>query len=57
MDDVYENIGDYNPSGKRKSLTMFDDTIAEIISNKKELFWDLYDKKLTRLEMAGMAQK
>ena len=38
MDDVYENIGDYNPSGKRKSLIMFDDTIAEIISNKKELF-------------------
>ena len=57
MDDAYENIGDYNPSGKRKSLIMFDDTIAEIISNKKELFWDLYDKKLTRLEMAGMAQK
>ena len=38
MDDAYENIGDYNPSGKRKSLIMFDDTIAEIISNKKELF-------------------
>ena len=35
MDDVYQNIDDYNPSRKRKSLIVFDDTIADIISNKK----------------------
>ena len=33
MDDVYENINDYNPS--RKVLIVFDDMIADIMSNKK----------------------
>ena len=35
MDDVYENIDDYNPCRKRKSLIMFDDLIANIMSTKK----------------------
>ena len=35
MDDVYENINDYNPSRKRKVLIIFDDMIADIMSNKK----------------------
>ena len=35
MDDVYENIDDYNPSGKRKVLTAFDDMIVDIMTNKK----------------------
>ena len=35
MDDVYENIDDYNPSKKRKILIMFDDMIADIMSYKK----------------------
>ena len=35
MDDVYQNIDDYNPSRKRKILIVFDDLIAEIMSNKK----------------------
>ena len=34
MDDVYENIDDYNPSRKRK-IVVFDDLIADIMSNKK----------------------
>ena len=34
-DDVYENINDYNPSRKRKNLTVFDDMIADIMGNKK----------------------
>ena len=44
MDDVYENINDYNPSRKRKILIVFDDMIADIMTNKelkaiiKELF-------------------
>ena len=35
MDDVYENIDDYNPIRKRKKLIVFDDMIADIMSNKK----------------------
>ena len=35
MDDVYSNIGDYTPSRKRKMLIVFDDMIADIMSNKK----------------------
>ena len=35
MDDVYENINDYNPSRKRKVLIIFDDMFADIMSNKK----------------------
>ena len=33
MDDVYENIDDYNLSKKRKILIAFDDMIAEIMTN------------------------
>ena len=33
--DVYENIDDYNPSRKRKILIVFDDMIANIMTNKK----------------------
>ena len=35
IDEVYENIDDYNPSRKRKTLIIFDDMIADIITNKK----------------------
>ena len=44
MDDVYENIHDYNLNRKRKILIIFDDMIADIMTNKifsgiiKELF-------------------
>ena len=44
MDDLYENIDDYNPSRKRKILIALDDMFADIMSNKnlqariKELF-------------------
>ena len=44
MDDVYENIHYYNSSRKRKILIIFDDMIADIMTNKrfqaiiKELF-------------------
>ena len=34
MDDVYENINDYNSSRKRKILIVFDDMIADIMTNK-----------------------
>ena len=35
MDGVYQNIDDYNPSRKRKILIVFDDMIADIMSNEK----------------------
>ena len=35
MDDVYENIDDYSPNRQRKILMVFDDVIADIMSNKK----------------------
>ena len=44
MNDVYENVNDYNPSRKRTILIVFDDMIAGIRTNKefkaivKELF-------------------
>ena len=44
MDDVYNNINNYNPNRKRKILVVFDDMIAGIMSNKtiqavvKEMF-------------------
>ena len=34
MQDVYKNIEDYNPD-KKKVLIIFDDMIADMISNKK----------------------
>ena len=33
MDDVYENIHDYNLNRKRKILIIFDDMIADIMAN------------------------
>ena len=50
MDDIYNNINDYNPKRKRKLLIVFDNMIADIMTNKKfqaiikELFigyWEL----------------
>ena len=35
MADVYENINDYNLIRKRKILIVFDDMIADIMTNKK----------------------
>ena len=34
MDDVYQNIDDYNPNRKRKILIVFDDMNADIMANK-----------------------
>ena len=35
MDDIYNNIDDYKPKRKRKILIVFDDMIADIMTNKK----------------------
>ena len=35
MDDIYKNIEEYNPNKKRNILIVFDDVIADVLSNKK----------------------
>ena len=35
MDDIYDNINDYNPKRTIKVLIVFDDMIAHIMTNKK----------------------
>ena len=35
MDDIYKNIDDYNPKRKRELLIVFEDMIADIMTNKK----------------------
>ena len=34
MDDLYQNIKEYNPEKKRKILVVFDDMITDVLSNK-----------------------
>ena len=34
IDDVYENLEDYNPTKKRRELIVFDDMKADMKSNK-----------------------
>ena len=38
MQDVYENIEEYNPNKKHTKLIVFDDMFADMLSNKK-LHW------------------
>ena len=35
MDDIYKNNEEYNPNTERKILTIFDDMIADMFTNKK----------------------
>ena len=35
MNDIYKNIEKYNANKKRKILIVFDDMIADMLSNKK----------------------
>ena len=35
MDDVYNDINNYNPKRNRKILIVFDDMVADINTNKK----------------------
>ena len=35
MDDIYDDINDYNKKRKRKVLIFFDDMISRVMSNKK----------------------
>ena len=35
MDDIFENIEDYNKKRKKKVLIVFDDMISHVLSDKK----------------------
>ena len=35
MEDVYNNIDNYNPKRKQKAIIVFDDMVADINTNKK----------------------
>ena len=35
INDLYQNLEDYNPTKKRRVLIVFDDVIADMESNKK----------------------
>ena len=37
VDNIYENIEECNPNKKRKTLIVFDDMIADMLSNKKPI--------------------
>ena len=47
IDDDHENLEDYNPTNKRKVLTMFDDMIVDMESNKK------FNHIVTELSLRG----
>ena len=34
MNDIYKNIEEYNPNEKQKILIVFDDVIADMLSNR-----------------------
>ena len=35
MDDIYDDVNDYNPKRKRKVLIVFDNLISHVMSDKK----------------------
>ena len=37
MNDIYKKIEDHNPNKKRKILIFFDDVIADMLDNRKNL--------------------
>ena len=53
MDDVYNNTDDYNPKRKKK-LIVFDDMIADIMTNKK--FQSIIEELFIRLSLVFITQ-
>ena len=47
MDDIYKNIEEYNPIKKCQILIVFDNMIADVLSNKK------YNSLVTKLLVRG----
>ena len=50
MDYIYKNNKDYNPNKKQKILIVFDDRIADMLSNKKlnTIVTEVYSRKKTK---------
>ena len=48
MQDVYKNIDEYSPDGKRKTLIVFNCMIADMISNRKsnQIVTELYTRRI-----------
>ena len=42
MNDIYKNVEEYNPNKEQKILIVFDDMIADMLSNKKINPTELY---------------
>ena len=55
MDDVYENIHDYNLNRRGKILIVVDDMIADIMTNKK--FQSIIKELLLLLNLIFLSQK
>ena len=47
MDDIYKNIGEYNPNKKRKILIVVDDMIVDMLNNKE------FNPIVTKLFISG----
>ena len=47
MDHIYKNIEDYNPNKKRKILIVFDDMIADMLTNRR------LNPRVTELSIKG----
>ena len=47
MDNIYENIEEYSRNKKRQILILFDDIMAEILSNKRliEIVTELFIRR------------
>ena len=51
VDNVYENLEDYNPAKKRRALIMSDDMTADMEFNKKNksyCYWIVFKSKKTQ---------
>ena len=53
MEDVYENIGNYNPGRKRKFFIVFDNMIADSKSNKR--FQAIIEELFTRYQKPNIS--
>ena len=51
MDDIHKNIEEYNPDKKSRTLIVFDDNVADILSNEKlnPIRTDLFVRETTFL--------
>ena len=57
MNDIYKNVEEYNPNKEQKILIVFDDMIADMLSNKKINPTELYIRqRKTNIFLAFITQ-